>query len=195
MRDPSEVISADNFSCDRGDKIVLKNVSFRICKGQILLIRGKNGSGKTTLLRALLGLLPSNGTVYWNKDYRNPSYLSHKNAIKENETVLENLLFWARFYKIDNLNCNTILNKYGLKDYSDVPAGWLSSGQLKRLALARVFLLKRKVMLLDEPLNHLDSTAENMLINFLSEHLESGGVALVATHKNIKINSSILLDL
>ena len=195
MQDLNEVLIVEDLSCKRGNKIIFKNISFKVCKGQILFVKGKNGSGKTTLLRSLLGILPSQGKLQWSKDSGKLSYFGHKNAIKENETVLQNLLFWASFYKIDYLNCNEVLNTYGLQDYSNVPAGWLSSGQLKRLALSRVSLTKREVVILDEPLNHLDSIAEKILAQFLSNHLESGGIAIVATHKTIHINNSILLDL
>ena len=94
MQDLNEVLIVEDLSCKRGNKIIFKNISFKVCKGQILFVKGKNGSGKTTLLRSLLGILPSQGKLQWSKDSGKLSYLGHKNAIKENETVLQNLLFF-----------------------------------------------------------------------------------------------------
>ena len=172
-----EVIS---LTCDRGGVPVLDNVSFKVETGQALVLRGPNGIGKTTLLRTLAGLQPSRAGVV---DYplEQGAYASHADGIKTALTVTENLKFWADVHGA-TLPAD-ILETFDLADLRDRLGGTLSAGQKRRLGLARLGVIGRKVLFLDEPTVSLDQFSVKLFANWLQNtHLAGGGLAVIATH-------------
>lgn len=169
-----------NLGCARGGVPVLTDVSFEVAAGQAIILRGPNGVGKTTLLRTLAGLQPPiEGEIEFPEE--EGAYASHVDGIKTALTVTENLKFWADVHGA--ALPDTILETFDLSDLRDRLGGTLSAGQKRRLGLARLGVIGRKVLFLDEPTVSLDRFSVKLFADWLQEtHLAAGGVAVIATH-------------
>jgi heme exporter protein A len=113
-------------------------------------------------------------------------YIGHLNAVKPSLSVSENLRFWAEFLGNNGEETSTALATFGLAALSDLPAGLLSAGQKRRLALARLLAARRPIWLLDEPQSSLDTASSKLLDAALDDHLAAGGIAVVASHTPLK---------
>ena len=182
-------LSAHDISCQRGGRTIFRDLSFTLASGEALLVSGPNGAGKTSLLRQIAGLLPVAGGELRlegaSADAALPElchYIGHLNAVKPSLSVSENLRFWAEFLGNNGEETSTALATFGLAALSDLPAGLLSAGQKRRLALARLLAARRPIWLLDEPQSSLDTASSKLLDAALDDHLAAGGIAVVASH-------------
>ena len=175
---------------------MFRGLSFTAAPGEMVLVTGPNGSGKTTLLRALAGLTrPAAGTVTWNGTTDElagcRAYLGHAAGWKDNLTVTENLhLGWqldAETAAGDELAATYALERVGLARQRNLAVARLSQGQRKRLHMARLSRSTRPLWLLDEPAAALDEQGLNVLADLVTEHLERGGTAAVATHQPLLV--------
>jgi heme exporter protein A len=179
----------DRLSVMRGDRMVVTQLTFSVDGGEALVLTGPNGAGKTTLIRALAGLLrPAGGQIRLEgaQPDRTASeechYVGHLNGVKASLTVQENAAFWARYLGGAPDAVETAIATFGLAGARDVPAGYLSAGQRRRLGLARLLLAKRPIWLLDEPTVSLDQAAQELLTEVVDAHLAAGGLVVAATH-------------
>ncbi|MEW5963189.1 MAG: heme ABC exporter ATP-binding protein CcmA [Pseudomonadota bacterium] len=182
---------ADNLTLMRGARTVIDRLSFRAAAGDTLLLTGPNGAGKTTLIRALAGLLrPSAGSIRLDggaaaiEVAEQAHYVGHLNGIKPSLTVAENLAFW-RAYLDGSGNPHDVadaLDRFGLASLAEIPAGYLSAGQKRRLGLARLLVARRPVWLLDEPTVSLDAASTRLLAEVVDSHVAAGGLVVAATH-------------
>jgi len=185
-------LAALKLSCQRGGRTIFRDLSFQLAPGEALLVTGPNGAGKTSLLRQIAGLLPLAGGELRlegaGPDAALPElchYVGHANAVKASLSVGENLAFWADYLE-DGRNLKSALASFGLSELSDLPAGLLSAGQKRRLALSRLFAAPRPIWLLDEPQSSLDAASVKLLDVAIKDHLAAGGIALVASHTPLK---------
>ena len=185
-------LAAQDISCQRGGRLIFQGLSFRLASGEALLVTGPNGAGKTSLLRQIAGLLPLAGGELSlegaGTDAVLPElchYVGHANAVKASLSVGENLAFWADYLE-DGGSLKSALASFGLTELADLPAGLLSAGQKRRLALSRLFAAPRPIWLLDEPQSSLDAASVSQLDAAIEDHLEAGGIALVASHTPLK---------
>ena len=164
-------------------------LSFALPAGAALLLTGANGAGKSTLLRILSGLLrPADGAVFWHGAdiAADPAahaarlrYLSHQDALKPALTVAENLALFAALW---GGAVAPALEAVALAPLAELPARVLSSGQKRRLALARLALAPAALWLLDEPSTGLDAASVARLGPLLAAHRAGGGIVIAATH-------------
>lgn len=170
-------LAANRIACRRGDRVLFKGLSLDLRSGQALQVVGANGTGKSSLLRILAGLLlPYSGTVERSGE---AGLIDERPALDPHLPLGRALAFWQR---IDGAADNE-LARLGLSDLLDVPVRYLSTGQKKRAALARLIGQKARVWLLDEPLNGLDIHAVELTEALVAEHCAQGGIALVASHQ------------
>ena len=195
------MLSAQGLACLRGDRLLFKSVGLELNSGGLLYVLGENGSGKSSLLRMLCGLLmPENGTVFWDskpikenaEDYlSNLTYIGHLNGLKDDLTALENLVISARLAgnEVSESQALAALMAIGIERCANLPASVLSQGQKRRVALARLWLAKGKIWILDEPFAALDVASVAVLAARLGEHLSNGGMAIVTTHQDVGIHA------
>ncbi|TCD15871.1 heme ABC exporter ATP-binding protein CcmA [Oricola cellulosilytica] len=183
-------LAVSGLAADRGAGIIFENVGFTLERGTGLVVIGPNGAGKSTLIRAVAGLLrPSAGTVVlegggeeWPDVAAACHYLGPANAMKPALTVRENLTFWRDFGGQRDCDIAAALEIVGLAHTAELPFSYLSTGQRRRVSIAKLFLNRRPLWLLDEPTSGLDAAAEARFAELLRDHLEDGGIAVAATH-------------
>jgi heme exporter protein A len=177
----SEGLVARDLVAFRGERLVLRGVSLTVPPGAAALLLGANGAGKSTLLRVLAGLKRADaGTVLWRgqdvaaEPGHDVAYLGHLDALKLGLTLRENLAFPA--------TSRIAVTPLGLDALMDIPARFLSAGQRRRAALARLAGSGKALWLLDEPTLGLDTASVAALGTLLAAHRNAGGVVVAATH-------------
>lgn len=187
---------AEDLALDRGGRRLFEGVGFAVAAGEALVVTGPNGAGKSSLLRVVAGLLsPSEGTVRLEggeADLPLPAqvhYLGHLDAVKPSLSVAEALGFWAVYLGGGRDRIDDALDAVGLLALADLPSAYLSAGQRRRLALARLVAAPRPVWLLDEPTAALDAAAERRLGELIGDHLAGGGMVMAATHMDLPIEA------
>ncbi len=178
-----------NLCVSRGRIPLLGGLDFSLDDGDALIVRGPNGVGKTTLLRTIAGLQPpASGDIEGIDE--SLVYSGHYDGIKPTLTVAENLQFWSQIYGKDGID--TGLDSFLLTDLSDLRAGVLSTGQRRRLALARLVVTERSIWLLDEPTVSLDDYAVELFCKVVRRHLSRGGIVLAASHVDLNFVADTL---
>jgi heme exporter protein A len=188
----------------RGGRLVFADVSFALSAGEALLLRGPNGAGKSSLLRLLAGLLePAAGVLSWDSRplREDPAHRSrlhligHGNAIKAALTVRENLRFAVALCGATAAGIEHALDSFDLAALADVPSLYLSAGQRRRLALARLLAAPRPLWLLDEPEAGLDAASRERLARAIAGHRAQGGIAVIATHGDVGVAATHVMEL
>jgi heme exporter protein A len=196
-------IEAASLACERGGRVIFRDLNFMLPRGTALSLEGANGAGKTSALRIIAGLLgPSAGAVSFQFAEREVSdgeergrfvgWLGHLDGIKNQLTVVENARFFAALYGSDG-DVGQALERVGLARALNFPAQYLSAGQRRRLALARLVLSNRPLWLLDEPLAALDKAGKELIAELIHAHCDAGGIVIAATHDPLGVNADSLV--
>jgi heme exporter protein A len=124
-------------------------------------------------------------------------YVGHSNGIKPRLSVIENLLFWQRYYSGRGVieQAEASLDAFGLLHLADFSAAYLSQGQARRLGLARLLAAPRLIWLLDEPSVSLDAMSVKLLERAIARHLKDGGLSIVSTHLDLSLGDAAVLEL
>jgi len=191
----------EGLSAKRGEDLIFHDISFVLVAGEALVVTGPNGSGKSTLLRVLAGLLSAeSGKVRLDgvaSEIGHPRelchYLGHRNAMKRELTVEENLSFWKSFMGDSaggaGIAVEDATEALGLGGISHLPFGYLSAGQQRRMAMAKLLVAYRPVWLLDEPTAALDASADRLFAALVTRHLGAGGIVVAATHQPLGVDA------
>lgn len=181
---------ASDISCSRGGRVLYDRLSFSLEGGGLLLLTGPNGAGKTSLLRQIAGLLPlDRGAISFPGGDRAEEihFVGHGAAIRETLTVAENLAFWRDLYGRTEGTLESALERLQLAPLAALPARVLSAGQKRRLALARLVAIRRKLWLLDEPDTALDAAGRTTLAALIAAHRAGGGMIVIASHGTLAV--------
>ena len=190
-------LDIEGLACIRGQRVLFRELSFSLAAGRALALQGPNGAGKTSLLRLIAGLLrPAAGTIRLRMEGEAVSdaeergkfvgWLGHQDAVKPQLCVREQLAFFARLYASGG-DLDEAMETFGLNPLAELPGQYLSAGQKRRLALARLQLCARPLWLLDEPLAALDTAGKVLVAKTVSAHCAAGGTVVAATHETLSI--------
>lgn len=201
---PLATFGGEGLTVLRGGRAVFAGLSFAVESGRALRLAGPNGSGKSTLIRMMAGLLrPTLGTLSWNGENMllDPEaqaarlvHLGHADGLKPALTAFENAAVALRLRGTPSAEIpprlDAAFEALAIQSLRDLPAGWLSSGQRRRTALAVVIASGAPLWLLDEPTVGLDSASVAALEAALAEHLARGGMVVAATHIALELGAS-----
>lgn len=193
-------LKANELTCERGGRIVFRGLSLALRTGQMMQLTGPNGSGKSSLLRLVAGLNEAqSGDISLEGGAKDLSigqqahYIAHQEPVKAALSVHENLAFWRDF--LGGGDVEEALEAFDLARLSSYPAGLLSAGQKRRLALARLVLVPRVLWLLDEPTVGLDTASLARFVGVMARQVENGGMIIAATHVPLGREPDVRLDL
>lgn len=181
-------LSASDLACRRGDRLLFRGLGFSLGAGQALQVAGANGTGKSSLLRLLAGLLaPFAGAV---EREGAVGLLDERPALDPHLPLTKALGFWR------GLDAGSAdMAQLGLENLGDVPVRYLSTGQKKRAALARLIAQQAPIWLLDEPLNGLDTRGVELVEALAASHCAEGGICVIASHQPFRLEGMERIDL
>lgn len=189
-------LRVDELACRRSGRLIFAGLSFDLSSGDALIVTGRNGAGKSTLLAILAGRLASAGgrittdgageatlaeSLHW---------IGHRDGLKAALTAGENLEFAREILGAPTLTPRGALERVGLAHAHSLPVAYLSAGQRRRVALARLLVAHRPLWLLDEPTSALDTASQEILHTLMQEHLTAGGLLIAATHLPLLVSGA-----
>ena len=189
---------AEELGGERGGQPVFSGIGFSLGEGDALVVTGPNGAGKSSLLRVVAGLLPAaggsvrleGGGEAFPTIASAAHYLGHLNAMKPALTLQENLSFWRDFCGDADVSVEAALETVGVGAIGDLPYGYLSTGQKRRAAIARLLVSRRPIWLVDEPTAGLDAESARRFSALLADHLGGGGMIVAASHLPLGIDGA-----
>ncbi|OGG59738.1 heme ABC exporter, ATP-binding protein CcmA [Candidatus Kaiserbacteria bacterium RIFCSPHIGHO2_01_FULL_56_24] len=177
-----------------GDTEAVKGISFSVQKGEIIGLLGPNGAGKTTTISMVLGVLePSEGTIHIagfdvqkerTQAMKRTNFAAVYAQLPGNLTVKQNLNVFGRIYEVENLQTRIqhVMKEMDLTRFENTKAGVLSSGEQTRVTLAKAFLNKPELLLLDEPTASLDPSSAQLMREKIKAYADAGGAVLWTSH-------------
>ncbi|MFC3115606.1 cytochrome c biogenesis heme-transporting ATPase CcmA [Cellvibrio fontiphilus] len=205
---PSESITPlfelRNLACERDERYLFSGLNLQLKAGELIQIAGPNGAGKTTLLRVIAGISQDfqGELLYKGKPLSlarwefalDSLYLGHLPGIKKALTPTENLL-WYMAQRGATGDAIQALASVGLYGYEDTPCYQLSAGQLRRVALARLYLEPARIWILDEPFTAIDKHGVAQLELLIDGHLAGGGLVILTSHQDLTLPQLRMVDL
>lgn len=199
------IFNAHQLSCVRQDRILFTGIDITLMPGDILQIAGRNGAGKSSLLRILAGLSqPHEGQLFYQQTAlaqcadayaADLCFIGHLSGIQGQLTALENLQFWRAAWQLQPADDWQLLAQLGLAGLEDIPCQHLSAGQQRRVSLARLWLTRATIWILDEPFTALDQSAITVLQQHFQQHCQAGGAIILTTHQPLPLLAAQLRQL
>lgn len=200
LGDSNTLLEVDNVSCSRDDRLLFEKLSFNVNRGQAVVLEGRNGTGKTTLLRILCGLRrPDDGEVRWDgiaieenavEFHRYMAFVGHTDGVKRELTALENLRVLQTLCGKGDMTIEEALEAVQLAGFEDIPTHYLSAGQRRRAALARLLVTDARVWILDEPFTSLDVHGIALLESLMDQHLAKGRALVMTSHHAVHLTTA-----
>ncbi len=204
--------------------MLFSQLSARFSSGDLVQIVGPNGAGKTTLLKVITGISGRyTGALTWTEtqtetapdrlqnDHAIPSYdfnasmlyLGHMTGINSSLTPMENLQWYFGLHGIKGEDEAVVsvsdirgaLSQVGLSGYEDFPCHQMSAGQQRRVALARLYISKAPLWVLDEPFTAIDKQGVQALERCINAHRSRGGIVILTTHQSMHESDPKVIDL
>ena len=201
-----KMLSVKDLHVQYGDYVVLDSVSFDLDEGQWLMIVGPNGAGKSTIVNAVSGGAPCTGEVLClgrnirsfkpHELARHIGVLAQKNAVGYSFTVREVIRLGRYAYSKGvfgggDPGCEAAIDEAlrltGLTELENKSVLQLSGGELQRVFLAQLFSQDPKIMILDEPMNHLDLVCQKQLLGLVSDWLKTPGRAVISVMHDLSL--------
>lgn len=192
-------LQGENLCLFRGEKCLFQGLNFEVGESELLLVEGSNGSGKTSLLRAVAGLIQfEEGDIHWKDEpvsvnrqrfLGDMGWLAHRVGFKGDLSLAENLRFETGLRSVDRTDMMPVLERLGIERLLKLPLRALSAGQQRRSALARLILVNARLWLMDEPFANLDAAGRDLVLELISEHLDRGGLCMLAAHQEVEMNN------
>lgn len=182
-------LTAQDLAVRRSGRRIFSDLSFTLCPGEALMVTGRNGAGKSTLLAVLAGRLkPEAGTLTVSEVGEATlseclHVVGHRDGLKSPLTAEENLAFARDLLGAPTASPRAALEELGLGHALRLPVAYLSAGQRRRVALARLLVCRRPLWLLDEPTAALDAASQEVLAGMMARHRATGGLVIAATHQ------------
>jgi len=178
-----------DLACRRGDRVLFAGLSLTLEGGGAVQLSGANGIGKSSAIRILAGLMrPWAGTV---EREGGAGLIDERMALDPNRPLGQALGFWRRM----DGRAEDAAARLGLANLLDVPVRYLSTGQKKRAAMARLVGQDAALWFLDEPLNGLDRDAVALVETLAAEHCAAGGACVIASHQPFALEGMARIDL
>jgi ABC-2 type transport system ATP-binding protein len=197
---PGPAIAVENLVKRYGDVVAVDGISFEVKQGSFTALLGGNGAGKTTTIAILLGLVhPNAGRIsILGEDFRcsAKSVLARMNFqspyadLPRRLTVRQNLTVYARLYGVKKpwQQIAHLADELNLQNLLDRPLGELSSGQRTRAGLAKAFINRPELVLLDEPTASLDPDTADWVRGFLARYAaEAHATFFIASHNMLEV--------
>lgn len=198
------MLTFDNLSFFKDDKKIFSNLGFSVSTSSALIIKGKNGCGKSSLLKIIAGISkPQSGKIFWNnEDVENIrddfngdlQFIGHKNFLKQELTVLENLRFYSRLSDTEQALPSAI-NFFELEHFANKQVKKLSAGWQQRTLLAKLLACPATLWLLDEASNNLDKAGKEKLHGLIRTRIKENGIVLLTTHDEMFFDLGLVLNL
>jgi len=198
------MLTIDNLSLFKDDKKIFSALGFSISTASALIIYGRNGCGKSSLLKIIAGISKATtGQILWGEEnienFRecfngDTQFIGHKNFLKTELTVRENLTFYARLADTEML-VPSALTFFGLNEIADTKIKTLSAGWQKRVMLSKLICCPSTIWLLDEPTNNLDKAGKELLRGLIATRVKEDGLVILTTHDDDFLNFGVRLNL
>ncbi|GJD49405.1 Cytochrome c biogenesis ATP-binding export protein CcmA [Methylobacterium crusticola] len=192
---------AENLACRRSGRRIFARLSFALGPGEALTVTGRNGAGKSSLLAILAGRLRPDAGAVRAEDVGERTIpeclhvVGHRDGLKGALTAEENLAFARDLLGDPDLAPRAALARLGLAHAAALPVAYLSAGQRRRVALARLLVCRRPLWLLDEPAAALDAASQGALAALMGAHRAAGGLVVAATHQALGLEGARALSI
>lgn len=194
MPDNKKMVEIRHFKMSFGDKIVIKDLSFDVFRGEVFGFLGSNGSGKTTTLRALLGLyqptagdLLINGKPYSVESQIRLGYLPEERGLYKKEKVLDVMIYFGQLKGLSRKEAKDFslkfLERVNLSDKASTQLDKLSGGQQQKIQLGVTIMGDPELLIMDEPAKGFDPVNRRLLMNIIEEQRKAGATIIYVTHQ------------
>ncbi|WP_296166298.1 heme ABC exporter ATP-binding protein CcmA [uncultured Brevundimonas sp.] len=193
------MLSVSGLTISRGERVLIRDLTFGVTSGEVVALTGANGAGKTSLLRSLAGFLrPDAGTIAYEGVELSEARRRHLHwqgpldGLKSARRAGDELAFQARYAGADADGIAAAVDLLALTPLLDLEVRQLSAGQKRRLALARLIAAPRPLWLLDEPLSPLDARWRAVMGTLIQAHVDKGGAVIAAVHDPLPVPARTL---